>query len=61
VLFFGLLGYYPERLTYTLLPLVLCLIAALLPHWPSRYARPVALAVAAGWHLYVLLSYGPFS
>jgi hypothetical protein len=61
VLFFGLLGYYPERLTYTLLPLVLCLLAALLPRWPSRYARPVALAVAAGWHLYVLLSYGPFS
>jgi hypothetical protein len=61
VLFFGLLGYYPERLTYTLLPLVLCLLAALLPRWLSRYARPVAIAVAAGWHLYVLLSYGPFS
>ena len=61
VLFFGLLGYYPDRLTYTLLPLALCLVAGLLPHWPSRYARPPTLAVAAGWHLYVLLSYGPFS
>lgn len=61
VLFFALLGYYPERLAYTLLPLILCLIGGLLPHWPSRYARPVALATAAGWHLYVLLSYGPFS
>lgn len=61
VIFFALLGYYPERLAYTLLPLVLCLLAALLPHWPARYARPVALATAAGWHLYVLLSYGPFS
>lgn len=59
--FFALLGYYPERLAYTLLPLVLCLLAGLLPHWPARYARPVALATAAGWHLYVLLSYGPFS
>jgi hypothetical protein len=61
VLFFALLGYYPERLAYTLLPLVLCLLAGLLPHWPPRYARPAVLAVAAGWHLYVLLSYGPFS
>ena len=59
--FFALLGYYPERLVFTLLPLVLCLAAALLPHWPRRYARPLALAGAAGWHLYVLLSYGPFS
>jgi len=60
-LFFALLGYYPERLAFTLLPLVLCLIAALLPHWPRRYARPIALGIAASWHLYVLLSYGPFS
>lgn len=61
IAFFALLGYYPERLAFTLLPLVLCLVAALLPHWPRRYARPVALGIAAGWHLYVLLSYGPFS
>jgi hypothetical protein len=60
-LFFALLGYYPERLAYTLLPMVLCLLAGLLPHWPRRYAQPLALAAAAGWHLYVLLSYGPFS
>ncbi|GAB3634785.1 hypothetical protein GCM10027422_03750 [Hymenobacter arcticus] len=60
-LFFALLGYYPERLAYTLLPLVLCLLAGLLPHWPARYARPAVLAVVASWHLYVLLSYGPFS
>lgn len=59
--FFALLGYYPERLAFTLLPLVLCLLAGLLPHWPPRLARPLALAGAAGWHLYVLLSYGPFS
>lgn len=59
--FFGLLGYYPERLAYTLLPLVLCLLASLLPYWPRRYAQPLALAAAAGWHLYVLLSYGPFT
>ncbi|GAA4504701.1 hypothetical protein GCM10023172_31370 [Hymenobacter ginsengisoli] len=61
VLFFALLGYYPERLAYTLLPLVLCLLAALLPYWPGRYVRPLVLAVAASWHTYVLLSYGPFS
>lgn len=60
-LFFALLGYYPERLAYTLLPLVLCLLAALLPHWPPHLARPLVLAGAAGWYLYVLLSYGPFS
>lgn len=59
--FFALLGYYPERLAYTLLPLVLSLLAGLLPHWPRRYALPIGLAGAAGWHLYVLLSYGPFS
>lgn len=59
--FFALLGYYPERLAYTLLPLLLCLLAAMLPRWPRRYAQPLALAVAGGWHLYVLLSYGPFS
>jgi hypothetical protein len=61
VAFFALLGYYPERLAFTLLPLVLCLLAALLPRWPRRYAQPAALVVAAGWYLYVLLSYGPFS
>jgi len=61
VVFFALLGYYPERLAYTLLPLVLCLLLGLLPQWPRRYAQPVALAAAASWHLYVLLSYGPFS
>ena len=61
IVFFALLGYYPERLAFTLLPLVLCVLAALLPYWPRRYARPVALGLAAGWHLYVLLSYGPFS
>lgn len=60
-LFFALLGYYPERLAFTLLPLVLCMVAALLPHWPRQVARPLALGIAAGWHLYVLLSYGPFS
>jgi hypothetical protein len=61
VVFFALLGYYPERLAFTLLPLVLCLLAALLPQWPRRYARPLALAAAACWHLWVLLRYGPFS
>lgn len=61
VLFFALLGYYPPRLAFTLLPLVLALGAGLLPRWPRRWARPLALGVAAGWHLYVLLSYGPFS
>lgn len=59
--FFGLLGYYPARLAYVLLPLGLVLVAGLLPHWSRRYAQPLLLAVAAGWHLYVLLSYGPFS
>ena len=59
--FFALLGYYPERLAYTLLPLVLCLLAGLLPQWPPRPARWLALAGAAGWYGYVLLSYGPFS
>lgn len=61
VLFFALLGYYPERLVFTLLPLVLCLLAALLPRWPRRYAQPAVWGAAAVWYLYVLLSYGPFS
>ncbi len=60
-LFFGLLGYYQPRLAYALLPLVLVWLAALLPRWPRRWAWPLAWAGAAGWYLWTLLSYGPFS
>ena len=56
---FALLGYSSKRLVYMLLPLVLCLLAGLLPHWPLRYARLPVLA--AGWYLCVLLIYEPFS
>ncbi|KAA9331635.1 hypothetical protein F0P96_15495 [Hymenobacter busanensis] len=55
------LGYYQERLTFTLVPLLLCYAAVLLARWPFRYQwLPVALT-ALGWHLFNVLSYGPFS
>ena len=58
--FYALMGYYPERLTFTLVPVLLCMIALLLRR-PVSYQRPLVLAAALGWHLYQVFSYGPFS
>ena len=59
--FYALMGYYPERLTFTLVPILLCMLALLLQRQSLPYQRPVLLLAALGWHLYVVLSYGPFS
>jgi len=59
--FYALLGYYPERLTFTLVPVLLTMLALLLGPRPGRYQGAVVLAAALGWHLYVVFSYGPFS
>ncbi|RYU78766.1 hypothetical protein [Hymenobacter persicinus] len=57
--FYALLGYYPERLTFTLVPVLLAMLAGLLP--PGRLSRLAVLLTAVGWHLYQVISYGPFS
>lgn len=55
------LGYYNQRLTFTLVPLLLCGAALLLSRLPARF-QPAMIALAAiGWHLYNVWSYGPFS
>ncbi|MBX0291308.1 hypothetical protein K3G63_12720 [Hymenobacter sp. HSC-4F20] len=59
--FFAGLGYYQERLTFILVPLLLCLLVALLPPRLPRWAPRVLAGVALGWHLWQAASYGPFS
>lgn len=59
--FLVVLGYYKERLTFMLVPLLLLLIALLLAHLPGRQTSAALLAAALGWHLWQVLSYGPFS
>lgn len=62
VLFFMILGFYEERLTYTLLPVCLCIIylASTQIKLLQKNGAPYVLAAIA-WHLYNVLSYGPFS
>jgi len=61
-LFFMILGFYEERLTYTLLPVCLCIIylATTQVKVLQKNAIPYML-VAIAWHMYNVLSYGPFS
>jgi len=59
--FLLVLGYYNERLTFTLQPLLLCLAAAALPRFRLSWQRLGLLVSAISWHLYQVLSYGPFS
>ncbi|MBL7717285.1 MAG: hypothetical protein JNL72_00510 [Flavipsychrobacter sp.] len=60
--FFLLLGFYEERLTYTLLPVCLFLMLSA-TNTASRRQKNIAyfLLPAIVWHLYTVLSYGPFS
>lgn len=56
------LGYYNERLAYTLYAIILCLLLleTLQTDWLKK--RPVfIILVAVCWHLYILTAYGPFS
>jgi hypothetical protein len=61
-LFFLILGYYAERLTFTLYPPILCILAFQVHHikW-LRNDRGILVLLAIIWHLFNLLSYGPFS
>lgn len=60
--FFAVLGYYRERLTFTLVPLLLCFVAAALYRLPAYpRVRWLAVAGALGWHIWQVCSYGPFS
>lgn len=60
--FFMILGYYEERLTYTLLPVCLCLILlAVSRSAVLQKSTVIFVAVALGWHIYTMLTYGPFS
>jgi len=55
------LGYYKERLTFMLVPLLLLLVAVLLVRLPGRWVGVWAVAAALGWHAWQVLRYGPFS
>lgn len=66
-LFFLLMGYYSERLTFTLVPVVLCLIVLELSHLISNAkaltvkAIYVVLLICAGFWIYTnVTTYGPF-
>lgn len=62
ILFFMILGFYEERLTYTLLPVCLCIVyfATSRVKLLQKNAT-VFIVLAVAWHLYNVLSYGPFS
>ncbi|SDX79705.1 hypothetical protein [Hymenobacter psychrophilus] len=60
--FLAALGYYQERLTFALVPLLLLVVAlALARRPPGRCGTVLLLAAALGWHVWQVLSYGPFS
>ncbi|MBB6057783.1 hypothetical protein HNQ93_000613 [Hymenobacter luteus] len=59
--FFAVLGYYQERLTFILMPLLLCLLVILLPPRLPRWSGWAGVVVALGWHVWQVISYGPFS
>ncbi|HOV10899.1 MAG TPA: hypothetical protein PLT47_09765 [Bacteroidales bacterium] len=61
-LFFLCMGYYQVRLSFTMVPLLLCLMFI----WASRlqkkfrYTGSLLLITAIAWHIYQTVSYGPF-
>jgi hypothetical protein len=60
-LFYLILGFYQERLSYTLIPIILCLFIIFCKE--DLYKKKmvyILCSFAVCWHLYVLLSYGPF-
>ncbi|MBD2714308.1 hypothetical protein KBK19_04600 [Microvirga sp. STR05] len=64
--FLAVLGYYNERLTFTLQPLLLCLSATALarlqePGQRSCLVVTGLVVTVLAWHAYQVLSYGPFS
>ena len=60
--FYMLLGLYEERLTFTLYPIVLCaLILCVSTIDKVRRWQPQFVFLSICWHLYNVMSYGPFS
>ncbi|HEY4935310.1 MAG TPA: hypothetical protein VII44_01945 [Puia sp.] len=60
-LFYWLLGAYFERLTLTLIPLFGCFwVVVVGQKITAKKMIYVLSSLAMGWHLYVLMSYGPF-
>ena len=60
--FYMLLGLYEERLTFTLYPIVLCaLILCVSTTDKVRRWQPLFVFLSLCWHLYNVMSYGPFS
>jgi hypothetical protein len=61
LLFYWLLGYYRERFTNTLIPIIVCFWIVALGQKITENKVILKLgSLALIWHLYVLTSYGPF-
>jgi hypothetical protein len=60
-IFYWLLGFYANRLTFVLVPVICCLLVVIgkqtLHQKPVPY---ILIASVLAWHLYVLFSKGPF-
>ena len=60
-IFYWVLGTYFERLTNTLIPVVVCFwLAALGKRVTEMKVILILSSLALTWHVYVLMSYGPF-
>jgi hypothetical protein len=60
-LFYGVLGSYFDRLTDTLIPIIVCLwVAGLRQKLATRRFIYILSSLALTWHFYILTSYGPF-
>ena len=61
-LFFMVLGYYDERLAFTFYPIILCIMLLETDKISWLKSKPVIIVlIALAWHMYNVLSYGPFS
>ena len=60
--FFILLGYYADRLTFTLMPIILCLSITTIGGLLNNRKVELALLITVSlWHAINVLSYGPFA
>ncbi|HQN15285.1 MAG TPA: hypothetical protein PLC90_02925 [Bacteroidales bacterium] len=61
-MFFLCMGYYQIRLTFTLVPLLLCLLFILANRLQNKinHIGLFLMITAIAWHIYQTVSYGPF-
>lgn len=60
-LFYWILGFYRERLSYSFVPGIICLLSAICRDSWNQIKLVYIVGVAAlCWHLYNVMSYGPF-